>query len=265
MKYLWPAILPSLIAFIRHWWPFIFFPLLIIFFIYWLLTPRQREWTRDYLIPIIFFLALARRTLWDAIELLRSTTAKGSFVALHSVNYLLILSFMALTIFSYIIRSKPAHRATGFKERAFPLAVVLFHIIGSYLIATRTQFRFHLVLYIGGILLSILGVAIDCLAMWRLRRSFSIMAEVRSLITTGIYGWIRHPLYAGEIIHFFGISLVYNNIPTYSMCVLLIVLQSMRAMIEEQKLIAHVPEYVHYRKQAGFFFPKFRRVKMSPS
>lgn len=220
---------------------------------------------RDYLIPILFFLALAGRTLWYAIELLRSTAAKGSFVALLSVNYLLVLSFMALTIFSYIIRSKPTNRAVGIKERAFPLFVVLFHLIVSYLIATRTQIRFHIVLYIGGTILSILGVTIDCLAMWRLRRSFSIMAEVRGLITTGIYGWIRHPLYAGELIHFFGISLVFNNMPAYSMCAVLIVLQSMRAVIEEQKLNAYFPEYVHYRKQAGFFFPKMRRVKMSPS
>ncbi|MGA1795017.1 MAG: methyltransferase family protein [bacterium] len=265
MKAAWPVILPRVVAIIKNRWPYVFFPILILFFIYWLLTPRQREWTRDYLVPVLFFLALAGRTLWRAIKLLRSTAAKGSFVALLSVNYLLVLSFMALTIFSYIIRSKPTHRAVGIKERAFPLSVVLFHLIGSYLIATRTQFHFHIVLYIGGIMLSILGVAIDCLAMWRLRRSFSIMAEVRSLITSGIYGWIRHPLYAGELIHFLGIALVFNNIPTYGMCAVLIVLQSMRALIEERKLTAHFPEYMHYRKQAGFFFPKHRRVKMSPS
>jgi len=229
------------------------------------LTPRQRKWTRDYLIPVIFFLALAGRTLRDAIELLRSTKAKGSFVALLSVNYLLVLSFITLTIFSYIIRKKPTHQAVGIKERAFPLLIVLFNLIGSYFIATQTQFHFHIVLYIGGILLSILGVTISCLAMWRLRRSFSIMAEVRSLITTGIYGLIRHPMYAGELIHSFGISLVFNNITAYSMCALLIVLQSIRAMIEEHKLIAHVPEYADYRKKAGFFFPKIRRARMLPS
>jgi protein-S-isoprenylcysteine O-methyltransferase Ste14 len=152
-------------------------------------------------------------------------------------------------------------RAAGIKERAFPLFVVIFHLVGSYFIAHYIRFRFNISLYILGLILSIFGAILDCLALWKLRRSFSIMVEVRPLITSGIYNKIRHPLYAGELLHFLGIALVFNNIIVYGMFVFLIILQSLRAKLEEKKLNAHFPDYLIYMKNTGFFFPRFRHRK----
>ena len=262
MKVRWLAdILPSLSAFIKARWPFIFFPLLVISFVYWLLSAGQREWVRDRLVPVTFFLALAARTLWRSLGTILNKQAKLSLIILLSINNTLILSFMSLTIFSYILRSRPMHQAAGIKERAFPLFVVFFHLIGSYFIATRTRFHFNLTLYIVGLILSILGATIDCLAIWKLKRSFSIMVEVRPLVTSGIYGIIRHPLYSGELIHFLGIAMLFNNKEAYGMFVILIFMQTMRALLEEKKMIAHIPEYSTYREKTGFFLPRFRHTK----
>ena len=253
--------IPSLFAFIKAYGLLIVFPIFLFSFIYWLLTPLQREWVRDYLIPIGFFLILTGRTLWKAISILQNKLAKRSFIILLSINNLLVLIFMVLTIFSYIIRSKPLHRAVGFKERLFPLFVVIFHLVGAYLLVEFTKFNFNAVLYTTGLVFSMIGITLDCSAIWQLKRSFSIMVEIRPLITGGIYGWIRHPLYAGEMIHFLGIAMLFNNIPAYGLFGCLLIMQTLRAILEEKKLTTHVPEYGHYRKRTGFFWPRLRRTK----
>lgn len=256
-----PSIFLLLISFIKREWLLIFFSTFIFIFIYWFLSFSQRKWLWDYLAPILFFLALAGRTLWKAKRVIRNWIGSPYFLALISVNNFLILSFMLLTIISYIIRSRPMHKAVGIKERAFPLSVVIFHLIGSYFIALYIRFQLNIILYILGLVLSIFGATLDCLALWKLRRSFSIMVEIRPLITSGVYNKIRHPLYAGELLHFLGIALVFNNIIVYGMLAFLIILQSLRAKLEEKKLKAHFPDYSVYMKNTGFFFPRFRHRK----
>ncbi|MGA1863470.1 MAG: methyltransferase family protein [bacterium] len=257
-----PSVIFLLLSYIRSEWHIISISVFIFIFIYWLLSPSQRKWIWDYLVPVLFFLTLAGRTLWKAKGVIRNWIAKPGFLIIISINNFLILSFMLLTIISYIIRKKPMERAIGIKERAFPLFVVIFHLVGSYFIAQHIRFRFNITLYISGIILSIIGATLDCLALWKLKRSFSIMVEVRSLITSGVYNKIRHPLYTGEILHFFGIALVFNNVIVYGMLAFLIILQALRAKLEEKKLKTYFPYYSTYMKSTGFFFPRFRHRKI---
>ena len=248
MKSQWPAIFPLIIA------------LIIIFaFIYWILSVRQREWVRDYLIPILFFLCLAGKTLRHAIGLFGNKGYKTHILILLSVNNLLVLSFMVLAIISYIIRSRPIHKAAGIKERAFPLFVLFSQFTGSYFIAAHTRFHFHIIPYISGIVISILGTTMGCFALWELKRSFSIMVEVRRLITKGVYSKVRHPLYAGELLHLLGIAMLFNNMAAYGLFLFLFLMQSLRAILEEKKLSSHFTEYETYKAGTGFFLPKFRQ------
>lgn len=246
MKSHWPAIFPLIIV-----------SIIIFAFIYWILSARQREWVRDYLIPILFFLGLAGKTLRHAIGLLCNKAYKTHILILLSVNNLLVLSFMALAIISYIIRSRPIHKAAGIKERAFPLFVLFSQFTGSYFIAVHTRFHFHIILYISGIIISILGTIMGCFALWELKRSFSIMVEVRRLITKGVYSKVRHPLYAGELLHLLGIAMLFNNMAAYGLFLFLMLMQSLRAILEEKKLSSHFTEYETYKAGTGFFLPKF--------
>lgn len=233
--------------------------IIVFVFIYLILSSRQREWIKGYLIPIIFFLFLAGKTLRNAIALLGNKAYKTHILMLLSVNNLLILSFMSIAIISYIIRSRPIHKACGIKERAFPIFVLFSQFAGSYFIGAHTRFRFQIFLYISGIIISILGTIMGCFALWELKRSFSIMVEVRDLITRGIYSKVRHPLYAGELLHLLGIAMLFNNIAAYGLFVFLFFMQSLRAMLEENKLSSHFPEYEAYKYRTGFFLPRFRR------
>ena len=196
-----------------------------------------------------------------AINLFDNKARKTHILILLSVNNLLVLSFMALAIISYIIRSRPIHKASGLKERAFPLFVLFSQFTGAYFIASYTRFRFHFLLYISGIIISILGTIMGCFALWELKRSFSIMVEVRRLITKGIYSKVRHPLYAGEILHLLGIAMVFNNMAAYGLFLFLFLMQALRAILEERKLSSHFSEYEDYKAGTGFFLPKFGQRK----
>jgi steroid 5-alpha reductase family enzyme len=61
------------------------------------------------------------------------------------------------------------------------------------------------------------GVMIMVVALANLGRSFGVVAANRGIKQSGLYRWVRHPLYAGELIFFTGFLLTsfssYNLVP----------------------------------------------------
>jgi len=55
------------------------------------------------------------------------------------------------------------------------------------------------------IFLVLIGNAGSIIALRQLGRSFSVMAEARQLVTSGLYRFVRHPLYLTEEIAIIGV------------------------------------------------------------
>ena len=97
----------------------------------------------------------------------------------------------------------------------------------------------------------------------------STVADMRTdrkpaLITTGIYRYIRHPLYFALVIAFVGLLLIFPfaNVAVFSLSLLGYLLVG--AYLEEQKLVRYYgDEYLTYRKQAGFLIPRIRQKQGS--
>ncbi len=106
-----------------------------------------------------------------------------------------------------------------------------------------------------------LGEAITVAGMLSLGRSFSITTETRELRRHGLYRFMRHPLYSGEILSLFGYALAYPCSWTFWGALLFALLQGWRAKMEEAKLLRHFPEYAAYRREAGFLLPRLVRGK----
>jgi protein-S-isoprenylcysteine O-methyltransferase Ste14 len=94
--------------------------------------------------------------------------------------------------------------------------------------------------------------------------SISTVADMRTdrkaeLLTDGIYSRIRHPLYLATFLIFSALALLYP-FPTVIVFSLSMISYTMiGAYFEERKLVKHYgEEYLDYRKNAGFIFPKFR-------
>lgn len=84
--------------------------------------------------------------------------------------------------------------------------------------------------------------------------------EDHTLITQGIFKFVRHPLYASLFVMLFGGAIAFSNMA----CVLLtafvfIPFMAYRAKQEETMLSQAFPEYLAYKEKTGMFFPKLWR------
>jgi protein-S-isoprenylcysteine O-methyltransferase Ste14 len=78
-----------------------------------------------------------------------------------------------------------------------------------------------------------------------------------SFVSAGMYGFVRHPLYASLIWMFLGASLIYANPPALLATVAIFVpFMYYRAKQEERLLESEFPGYAEYRRNVGMFFPK---------
>lgn len=76
------------------------------------------------------------------------------------------------------------------------------------------------------------------------------------LKTTGIYAFVRHPMYLGVLLSVFGISLWASGGWALLMCVVLACFFNLKARAEERFLLGVYPEYEAYRNRTGRFLPK---------
>ncbi|OIP61503.1 MAG: hypothetical protein CO150_10330 [Nitrospirae bacterium CG_4_9_14_3_um_filter_53_35] len=191
------------------------------------------------------------------------------------LNSLLITLTIILFLSAYLIRQRAVEFPHGFMETVYPLLcailpLVIYHDVEilRYISPGRSIYR-HLNGLFGlyshhllgwnlcSMTLIITGNLITLSGMVFLKRSFSLMVEARAPVYRGIYAYIRHPLYLGEMIATAGVLIFrFSNI-NMVLTLLFVLGQKIRAGIEEKKLIHAFPEYLEYRKKTGGFFPKW--------
>ena len=118
-------------------------------------------------------------------------------------------------------------------------------------------------LFLSGIIVIAIGAVVAGMASKVI--SVSTVADMRTdrkpeLITGGLYGRIRHPLYLATILLLVGLVLLYpfSNVIVFALSLSAYTLVG--AYFEERKLILHYgEEYLEYRKQVGFILPKLGR------
>ena len=81
------------------------------------------------------------------------------------------------------------------------------------------------------------------------------MPQARTLVRSGPYRLIRHPLYAGEIVAFGGAILLKFTIAKLGIFLLLTAIQCCRAIQEEKVIEETIPEYSAYKAATKRFIP----------
>jgi protein-S-isoprenylcysteine O-methyltransferase Ste14 len=99
------------------------------------------------------------------------------------------------------------------------------------------------------------GLVIMVIGLASLGRSFGIMPRARGLVTSGLYRWVRHPIYLGEYLAFAGIYLLAFSPYSTIVFVLFVALQLRRQVMEERTLAAAYPEYDEYRTRTARLLP----------
>jgi protein-S-isoprenylcysteine O-methyltransferase Ste14 len=91
------------------------------------------------------------------------------------------------------------------------------------------------------------------------RRSDSSLLGVEKttrLVTTGIYGYIRHPLYGSLLYGTWGVFFKRPDIISLSLTIMAVILLIITARIEETENIRYFGEaYLEYRKKTKMFVP----------
>ncbi|MEA3278652.1 MAG: isoprenylcysteine carboxylmethyltransferase family protein [Pseudomonadota bacterium] len=196
----------------------------------------------------------------------------------YILYYITALAFDALVFYSFIVRGEAKSRPEGFWENFFPLFTVFVPVIGFTLLFfpqvrqivpgysqetleilrdITPMFGFYMNMI--GFAIGFIGAAFSIWAISHLKRSFGLRAAVRTLVTSGPYGRIRHPLYVGEIIHIFGIAILSGTPVGLYLFVVAVGFQVVRAKIEERKFLRTLPEYETYMANTGFLWPRLHR------
>ena len=76
------------------------------------------------------------------------------------------------------------------------------------------------------------------------------------LITTGIFKYIRHPIYTALILGLLSWSLYKNSLFQLCVALALIILFYFKSKYEEQQLQHKFPNYKRYKQNTGRFLPK---------
>ncbi len=111
-----------------------------------------------------------------------------------------------------------------------------------------------------GLLFIVLGLIFRIIAIKKLANDFTVDVSIgnnQELCTTGIYGLVRHPAYAGSIISFIGLGLSLNNwISLLVIATPVIAAFLYRIKIEEQILIEKFgKKYLEYRQKTKKIIP----------
>ena len=109
-----------------------------------------------------------------------------------------------------------------------------------------------------GSIIALIGYMLRYKAIKQLKENFSLAVVLNpSLVTTGLYKYIRHPMYLGTLLMLLGMLIIF--VPLAVMYLAFIFLAD-RAIQEDQHNLRHT-EFPAYYKQTGMFFPKIRKEK----
>ena len=79
----------------------------------------------------------------------------------------------------------------------------------------------------------------------------------QQLVTTGVYAFVRHPMYLGALLMFLGAPLLMGSYVGVGVGLLMIVLMAVRAVGEEKMLLQEFADYAAYKRKVRYRFIPF--------
>jgi|ERR1700674_1775780 protein-S-isoprenylcysteine O-methyltransferase Ste14 len=157
-------------------------------------------------------------------------------------------------IAAFLLRINPLDRARGVREVLLPLVggLLPFALLAS---PPHPSVRSNVAALYGVFWWMTVATALTIWGMWSLRRSFSITVEARELVTRGPYRWLRHPVYAGELLTAAAVMawrFSYLALVTFG---LFAAIQLLRSRWEEKKLGRVFANYADWAKTVWWFWP----------
>lgn len=105
---------------------------------------------------------------------------------------------------------------------------------------------------------AIIGLFVAAISIFQLRRNlspFPTPVSQGTLIQSGLYKNIRHPVYTGMFLFFLAYAIGEQSLFKLFIAFLLLVLFYCKSRYEEKLLVEKFPEYKQYQKRSYRFFP----------
>ena len=150
------------------------------------------------------------------------------------------------------------------RSRGYFYVAVQFLLIALLFTAPRQPEpygAFSDVVGIVGVAVIALGAVILVTSFVRLGRSLTanpVPKDNGVLVTSGLYGRVRHPIYFGLLVLAFGVVLDAGWWPQIVIALMLYFLLNIKAQFEEDLLRKKYPEYKAYALKTPRFFPRIK-------
>lgn len=162
-----------------------------------------------------------------------------------------LLVFLGSLMFFHAIRSRPVNKAKGMEPK---ISALMGLTLGNALLLLDRSMPSP-ALDITSTVLLLAGNYLCVVVVLHLGRSISIMAEARTLVTSGPYRVIRHPLYLAEQIAIVGIFLQFLSWQAAAVLLMHLVFQIRRMLNEERVLAASFAGYNDYAARTQRLIP----------
>ncbi len=140
-------------------------------------------------------------------------------------------------------------------KKLYPKLLVLLQFGTAGLMLLLADYRLNLL----SLLVFLLGVVAG---LWAITHNqpgnFNIAPEMKEncrLVTTGIYRWIRHPMYASVTLMLLGVVLMDPRPALWLLWLFLVNILLLKAQREESLWLLHDGCYLEYRENTKYFIP----------
>ncbi len=199
----------------------------------------------------LFFLVLLIATANSIVSVAVGPQSMLSVAALFSK--LCVGLFYTMVVWFTLTRDHPLAQAAGWQPRVTAL-------LGSFLFMASLVWLKKPDLGIASHLTAAAflatGSALMLVILPRLGKSFSIMAEARTLVVNGPYAIVRHPLYVAEVIATIGVLIEFFSWVAVTVVIIQFAFQIQRMRNEEAVLLRTFPiDYAAYMARTKRLFP----------
>lgn len=154
---------------------------------------------------------------------------------------------------------KPFHLGLKSLVKLGKTLALLFLVIQTLFLDIFPISAYHGILRTAGILIYFVGLIVAVTGRLQLGKNWANLEDYQvlpdqSLIRTGIYSYIRHPIYIGDVLLVLGLELALNSWLVLGAFAILVYV-TRQALREEVILQKAFPDYDKYRKQTKMFIP----------
>jgi len=214
--------------------------------------PARRDWREFFMGHVLPASVFTYLLIGRAQGIVNSFQHPGSS-SIELIQQIVSFAFLALVVVLFVFR-----RPTVLRSGSAVAGIIA--LGGTFLLSIpfpTVGLNIHpsMVLRLMSEVLVFAGFAVSIVSLAWLGRNFGIRPDVRGLVTSGPYRWVRHHLYLGEFV--FCLGYLFLRLTPFMVAVFFLwcALQYYRILLEESALGTVFPEYEDYRRRTHRIIP----------